>query len=148
LFTIFLLVIAKEQRTTHDAASRTDFTRTLSTQKQLGNNAGRQTWLAVDLATQTRERVIVKLLPFSPQLHWDDLKLFEREAQVLKHLNHPCIPKYRDYFSTEPSNSGELPWFGLVQDYIPGDSLQQLLKKGKRFTEAGVKEIAIQLLKY
>jgi serine/threonine protein kinase len=116
-------------------------------QKQLGNNAGRQTWLAVDLATQARERVIVKLLPFSPQLHWDDLKLFEREAQVLKHLNHPCIPKYRDYFSTEPSNSGELPWFGLVQDYIPGDCLQQLLNKGKRFTQAGVKEIAIQLLK-
>jgi serine/threonine protein kinase len=115
-------------------------------QKQLGNNAGRQTWLAVDLATQARERLIVKLLPFSPQLHWDDLKLFEREAQVLKHLNHPCIPKYRDYFSTEPSNSGELPWFGLVQDYIPGDCLQLLLKKGKRFTEAGVKEIAIQLL--
>jgi hypothetical protein len=39
-----------------------------------------------------------------------------------------------------------LPWFGLVQDYIQGDCLQQLLKKGKRFTEAGVKEIAIQLL--
>jgi serine/threonine protein kinase len=115
-------------------------------QKQLGNNAGRQTWLAVDLATQAREQVIVKLLPFSPQLHWDDLKLFEREAQVLKHLNHPCIPKYRDYFSTEASNSGELPWFGLVQDYIQGDSLQQLLNKGKRFTQAGVKEIAIQLL--
>jgi serine/threonine protein kinase len=115
-------------------------------QKQLGNNAGRQTWLAVDLATQARERVIVKLLPFSPQLHWDDLKLFEREAQVLKHLNHPSIPKYRDYFSTKPSNNGELPWFGLVQDYIPGDCLQQLLNKDKRFTEAGVKEIAIQLL--
>jgi serine/threonine protein kinase len=114
--------------------------------QQLGNNAGRQTWLAVDLATQTRERVIVKLLPFSPQIHWDDLKLFEREAQVLKHLNHPCIPKYRDYFSTEPSNSSELPWFGLVQDYIQGDCLQQLLKKGKRFTEAGAKKVAIQLL--
>jgi len=114
--------------------------------QQLGNNAGRQTWLAVDLATQTREQVIVKLLPFSPQLHWDDLKLFEREAQVLKHLNHPCIPKYRDYFSTEASNSDELPWFGLVQDYIQGDCLQQLLNKDKRFTEAGVKEIAIQLL--
>ena len=116
--------------------------------QQLGNNAGRQTWLAVDLATQTqaRERVIIKLLPFSPQLHWDDLKLFEREAQVLKHLNHPCIPKYRDYFSTEASNSGELPWFGLVQDYIEGDCLQQLLKKGKRFTEAGAKKVAIQLL--
>jgi serine/threonine protein kinase len=114
--------------------------------QQLGNNAGRQTWLAVDLATQTKEQVIVKLLPFSPQIHWDDLKLFEREAQVLKHLNHPRIPKYRYYFSTEPSNSGELPWFGLVQDYIPGYSLQQLLKKGKRFTEAQAKQIAIHLL--
>lgn len=115
--------------------------------QQLGNNAGRQTWLAVDLATQTKERVIVKLLPFTPQIHWDDLKLFEREAQVLKHLNHPRIPKYRDYFYTEPSNSGDLPWFGLVQDYILGYSLPQLLKKGKRFTEAEAKQIAIQLLK-
>jgi serine/threonine protein kinase len=114
--------------------------------QQLGNNAGRQTWLALDLATPTTERVIVKLLPFSPQIHWDDLKLFEREAQVLKHLNHPRIPKYRDYFSTEPSNSGELPWFGLVQDYIPGISLQKRLKNGKRFTEAETKEIATQLL--
>jgi serine/threonine protein kinase len=114
--------------------------------QQLGNNAGRQTWLAVDLATQTRERVIVKLLPFSPQLHWDDIKLFEREAQVLKHLNHPYIPKYRDYFSTETLNNDELPWFGLVQNYIPGDSLQELLKEGKRLAEAEVKEIAIQLL--
>jgi serine/threonine protein kinase len=114
--------------------------------QQLGNNAGRQTWLAVNLATQTKEQVIVKLLRFSPQIHWDDLKLFEREAQVLKHLNHPCIPKYREYFSSEPSNNGELPWFGLVQDYIPGKSLQQFLNKGQRFTEAGVKEIATQLL--
>jgi serine/threonine protein kinase len=114
--------------------------------QQLGNNAGRQTWLAVDLATQTQERAIVKLLPFSPQIHWEDLKLFEREAQVLKHLNHSRIPKYRDYFSTEPSDSGDLPWFGLVQDYIPGYSLQQLLKKGKRFTEAQAKQIAIHLL--
>jgi serine/threonine protein kinase len=114
--------------------------------QQLGNNASRQTWLAVDLATQAREKVIVKLLPFSPQLHWDDIKLFEREAQVLKHLNHPYIPKYRDYFSIETLNNDELPWFGLVQNYIPGDSLQQLLKEGKRLAEAEVKEIAIQLL--
>jgi serine/threonine protein kinase len=67
--------------------------------QQLGNNPGRQTWLALDLATETRQPVIVKLLPFSPQMQWDDLKLFEREAQVLKHLTHPRIPRYRDYFS-------------------------------------------------
>ena len=39
-----------------------------------------------------------------------------------------------------------MPWFGLVQDYIPGTSLQQLLKGGKRFTEAETQNIATLLL--
>ncbi|MEQ9551082.1 MAG: protein kinase [Coleofasciculus sp. G3-WIS-01] len=39
-----------------------------------------------------------------------------------------------------------LPWFGLVQDYIPGDSLQTLLDQGKRFTEADVCQIAESIL--
>jgi serine/threonine protein kinase/ribosomal protein L17 len=114
--------------------------------QQLGNNPGRQTWLALDLATEPRQSVIVKLLPFRPQTQWDDLKLFEREAQVLKHLNHPRIPRYRDYFSVEKEAGEGLPWFGLVQDYINGSSLQELLKSGKNFTEAEAKEIATQLL--
>ena len=66
-------------------------------QKQ-GKNAGRQTWLAYDLHTTPAESVIVKLLAFGGEVQWDDLKLFEREAQVLKQLDHPRIPKYRDYF--------------------------------------------------
>lgn len=114
--------------------------------QQLGNNPSRQTWLALDLAAESQKFVIVKLLPFSPQTHWDDLKLFEREAQVLKHLNHPRIPRYRDYFSVEKEAGGGLPWFGLVQDCISGSSLQQHLKNGKRFTQAEAKEIAVQLL--
>lgn len=114
--------------------------------QQLGNNPSRQTWLALDLVAEPQQSVIVKLLPFSPQTHWDDLKLFEREAQVLKHLNHPRIPRYRDYFSVEKEAGGGLPWFGLVQDYISGSSLQQRLKNGQRFTQAEAKYIAIQLL--
>ena len=114
--------------------------------QQLSNNPSRQTWLAFDLAAEPKQPVIVKLLPFSPQTQWDDLKLFEREAQVLKHLNHPRIPKYRDYFSVEKEEGGGLPWFGLVQDYIQGLSLQQLFKSRKRFSEAEAKEIATQLL--
>jgi tetratricopeptide (TPR) repeat protein len=114
--------------------------------QQLGKNVSRQTWLALDLAVEPRESVIVKLLPFSPQTHWDELKLFEREAQVLKHLNHPRIPRYRDYFSVDKEAGGGLPWFALVQDYIAGSSLQQLLTDGKRFTQTEAKEIATQLL--
>ncbi|MCF3627330.1 MAG: serine/threonine protein kinase [Planktothrix agardhii] len=115
-------------------------------QHQYGRTAaGRQTWLAMDQETQ--EEVIIKLLAFSPQMAWEELKLFEREAQVLQALNHPRIPHYRDYFSIDQNLGGGLPWFGLVQDYIPGSSLQDLLEKGHRFTEAKVKKIAKDILK-
>ncbi len=114
-------------------------------QERLGRTAaGRQTWLAKDL--QSNEQVIVKLLAFSPQMQWDELKLFEREAQVLANLNHSRIPRYRDYFSLDRQIGEGLPWFGIVQDYIPGASLQELLEQGKRFSEKQVKNIATQVL--
>ena len=110
--------------------------------QKLGQNAGRQTWLAQDLHTSPAESVIVKLLAFGGEVQWDDLKLFEREAQVLKQLNHPRIPKYRDYFSIDDRSL----WFGLVQEYIPGSSLKDLLNQGKRFSEQQVRQIAADVL--
>ncbi|MFB8791238.1 MAG: serine/threonine-protein kinase [Potamolinea sp.] len=115
-------------------------------QRQLGNNAGRQTWLAQDLATSPTKTVIVKLLAFSPQMQWEEFKLFEREAQVLKQLNHPQIPKYRDYFSLNKETGEGLCWFGLVQQYIPGASVRELLNQGKRFTEKQVERLATDVL--
>jgi len=114
-------------------------------QEKLGRTAaGRQTWLATDL--QSNEQVTVKLLAFSPEMQWEELKLFEREAQVLQALNHPRIPRYRDYFSLDQEAGLQLPWFGLVQDYIPGYSLQELLDKNKRFSEKQVRAMATQVL--
>ena len=95
-------------------------------QRQLGQNPGRQTWLAQDVEASPVALVIVKLLAFNPQMQWDEFKLFEREAQVLKQLNHPRIPGYRDYFSIDKEVGAGLCWFGLVQQYIPGASVQQL----------------------
>lgn len=108
--------------------------------QKLGHNAGRQTWLAKDL--ETSESVVVKLLTFGGDVQWDDLKLFEREAQVLQQLDHPRIPKYRDYFSIDDKSL----WFGLVQEYIPGKSLRELLDGGKKFTDAQVFNIAMAVL--
>jgi len=113
---------------------------------KLGQNAGRQIWLAQDISLSPPQPVVVKLLAFNPQMHWDELKLFEREAQVLQHLNHPRIPDYRSSFTIEKQLGEGLPWFGLVQDYITGDSLQTLLDQGKRFTEAEVCQIAESIL--
>lgn len=120
--------------------------------RQLGNNAGRQTWLAKDLNVQSPRAslnatpVIIKLLAFSPQMQWEELKLFEREAQVLKQLNHVRIPQYRDYFSIDKEMGAGLHWFALVHDYIPGFSLQQLLDRGERFSESQVRSIATGIL--
>jgi len=110
--------------------------------QKLGRNGSRQTWLAADLATPDQTLVIVKFLAFAGDVQWDDLKLFEREAQVLKQLNHSQIPKYWDYFCINEQSL----YFGLVQEYIPGASLQELLNQGKKFTEQQVRQIAVDVL--
>jgi serine/threonine protein kinase len=110
-------------------------------QQQLGKKAGRSTFLSTDLVTG--KSVIVKLLAFSSDFEWDDLKLFEREVQTLKSLSHPFIPAYLDYFEV---NSPTYKGFALVQTYIPAQTLEQYLQTGRKFTEVEVQEIAKALL--
>ena len=110
--------------------------------EKLAQNAGRQTWLAEDISIQPAETVILKFLSFGENFQWQDLKLFEREADILKQLSHPRIPKYRDYFSLEDKNH----WFALVEEYIPGESLKQLIETKKRFTEKELRKIATEVL--
>ncbi len=110
--------------------------------KKLGDNTARQTWLAIDSQFPENPQVVIKLLAFGGQIQWENLKLFEREAQVLKQLNHPHIPKYRDYFCIDD----RLLWFALVEDYIPGASLKELLHQNQRFTEKQVTKIAVDIL--
>ncbi|MGA9378199.1 MAG: serine/threonine-protein kinase, partial [Phormidium sp.] len=114
--------------------------------QQLAKNAGRQTWLAEDILAESKKLVIVKLLAVSPQTDWQEIKLFEREAQVLANLNHPKIPQYLDYFSIDEQASSGLLWFGLVQHYIPGISLQEMLNQGRKFYPPEVRSLAIQIL--
>jgi serine/threonine protein kinase len=114
--------------------------------QKIGQNAGHQTWLASDIQASPSSPVILKLLAFNPQMQWDELKLVEREAQVFKNIHHSRIPEYCDYFSVPDLEGSGFLWFGLVQKYIPGDSLKQLLDKGKHFTEAQVRSIAAEIL--
>lgn len=110
-------------------------------QWQLGKKAGRQTWLAEDL--QTGETVVVKRLTFGTDVEWDDLRLFEREAETLRSLDHPAIPRYLDFFEfSDASGKG----FGLVQSYIEARSLEEHLKAGRRFSEAEITQLAKDLL--
>jgi serine/threonine protein kinase len=107
----------------------------------LGRKAGRQTWLATDRVTGNP--VVVKKLSFGRDFLWDDLKLFEREAQTLKSINHPAIPTYLDFFDLESKGD---QGFALVQSYIDARSLEEHVKSGRRFSEADLREIATQIL--
>lgn len=141
-------------------------------QQPLGHTAiGHQTWLAYDLQSpiqpshqswknwswllqgitnifrpKSYQKVTVKLLAFSPQLQWNQFKLFEREAQVLQSLNHPRIPRYQNYFEVAPEKGDSIAWFALVEDYIPGVSLQDILDKKERLSEQKIQYIANEIL--
>ena len=74
---------------------------------------------------------------------WNDLKLFEREAETLKALFHPAIPRYLDYFELYSPNA---KGFALVQSYIQAKSLEAQLKAGRSLSEAEVKQLAKAIL--
>ena len=125
---------------------------------RLGDNESRQTWLAKDLGSnesnessesgdksgdKSGELVVLKLLALNGLTQWNDVKFLEREADTLRSLDHPQLPKFRDYVSL-PDHHG---WFALVMDYIPGVSLKQKLKSRHRFEVEEIEAIARSVLK-
>jgi serine/threonine protein kinase len=110
-------------------------------QKQLGKKPGRYTFLARD--TVNNNLVVIKLFKFNSDGQWDDLKLFEREAEVLRNISYSRIPIYLDYCELDLPNS---KGFALVQSYIEARSLDSYLKDGITFGEVEVRHIAYSLL--
>jgi serine/threonine protein kinase len=110
-------------------------------QSLLGHTTGRRTFLATDL--QSQSTVVIKLVLFGPDFTWDDLKLFQREADTLKTLDHPALPHYLNSFQVD-TKLGK--GFALVQDYIAARSLQDWVQSGRRFSEAELQTIARDLL--
>lgn len=110
-------------------------------ERQIGKQTGRWTLLARDLATQ--KQVVIKLLFLDEALEWDDLKLFEREVEILKSLSHPAIPRYLGFFEHQLPNDKAL---ALIQTYVEGKSLEQCLQEQRLFTEAETKQLAKAVL--
>lgn len=110
--------------------------------KKLSEKEGRLAFLARD--TESSESVAIKLLLFGGgAVKWQDFKLFEREAQTLKELNHPQIPKYLDYFDIDAE---DIKGFALVQTYIDAPSLEDVMKDGRKFSESELIEFSEKIL--
>lgn len=107
----------------------------------LGKQTGRRTFLAEDIETKTP--VVIKLVLFGPGFTWEELKLFEREAETLKSLDHPAIPKYLDSFEVKtPLGRG----YALVQTYIEAKPLSEWVASGRKFGEPELQPMARSLL--
>ena len=68
----------------------------------LGKGGFGITYLALD--QETHQQCVVKCLLFKQIDDWKSIELFEREAKILKNLNHPQIPDYIDFFTFSGKN--------------------------------------------
>lgn len=131
-------------------------------ERVLGQGGAARTWLAVDVGREAAllakgeapedldqdgipdaARVVVKELPLSRLREWRDLELFKREAQMLEALDHPGIPQSLGQLLLE-DDSGST--FYLVQSWIDGHDLGQMIGAGERFPEHRVRELLAQVL--
>ncbi|MBC7880313.1 MAG: serine/threonine protein kinase [Anaerolineae bacterium] len=109
---------------------------------RLSSTNSKQTWLVEDRATQ--QNCVLKALYFSSDEQvWQNRKLLEREAATLKSIAHPNIPKFIKDFWLEMSEGG---YFCLVNEYIPGESLADLVVNKGTLSLSRVKEIAAEIL--
>ncbi|MEH2256062.1 serine/threonine-protein kinase [Nostoc sp.] len=117
--------------------------------RHLGQGGFGRTYLAEDI-NKSHQTCVLK--EFAPQVQENqDLQkakeLFEREASVLKKLQHPQIPCFHASLQVK---IGTKDFFFLVQDYVDGDNYYQLLEQrqsqGKTFSEEEVITLLQQIL--
>jgi serine/threonine-protein kinase len=116
--------------------------------KALGRGGFGATFLARDESLPGHPLCVIKQLrPSADAQHVLDMArdLFQREAKILGKIgNHPQLPRLLDYFETNQE-------FFLVQEFINGKTLQQEVRQGGPFTEAGVRQFlseALPLIQY
>jgi serine/threonine-protein kinase len=113
--------------------------------KLLGQGGFGAAFLAIDRYTPTMRKCVVKQFLPSGNLSPDQLELaqnlFEREAEALEKLGnpHPQIPNLLAYFELAvPSTSTNQPtqFFYLVQEFIDGENMEQLLERKGKFSQS------------
>ena len=85
----------------------------------------------------------IKQLRIDSVKTWKEYTLFHREAEVLSKLDIPGVVKFYeacDCLDDDP------PCSYIVQEYIEGPTLKEVLKSGYRFSLAQICELALQIL--
>ncbi len=125
-------------------------------ERLLGQGGFGAAYYACDRDTPTLRPCVVKLFQPSAQLNPQQLQiaqtLFAREAEVLERLGnqHPQIPDLYAYFPIvvkSPISGKDEEYFYLVQEFIDGEDLEQILERRGTLPEGAVKAILVSILK-
>jgi serine/threonine protein kinase len=96
---------------------------------KLGEGGFAETWIAT---APDGQRVVLKRLRYERLEDWKAAELFEREAKALAAIDHPRVPRYRDYFPADDEGACV-----LVQGFVDGEPLSA----DHRFDPAGAERL-------
>ncbi|MGA7932592.1 MAG: serine/threonine-protein kinase [Kovacikia sp.] len=109
----------------------------------LGQGGFGATFLSIDESLPGQPNCVIKQLrPTATAPHVLEMarELFKREAETLGKIgNHPQVPRLLDYFEGNQE-------FYLVQEYVSGSTLQQIVKRDGPLIEHGVKQFLSEIL--
>jgi len=107
----------------------------------IGRGAQGSVYMARQIATN--RIVAVKALAFDAMMDWKSNELFEREVALLKSMRIDGTPQFIEDID---ATRGAKPCRFLVQEYIPGTSLQAMLDAGATFSPKDVIDIALAII--
>lgn len=110
----------------------------------LSSNQNSKTYLVADTFLDDQPRRVVRQLQLqgrTPKALRFILVLLKKKAEAIKHVGtHDQIPQIIECFEENSS-------FYLVEEYIEGRSLAEILKPGQRFSEELVRQLLQEILK-
>ena len=108
--------------------------------REIGSGGFGKTYLAIDDRQPNKPQCAIKqFLPAAPNDRNSSSRLFKKEAESLRSLCHPQIPKFIDYFEWEEQQY-------IVQEYIAGQTLERELAESGVFSETKIRELLRQIL--
>jgi len=120
-------------------------------ERRLGKGITASTWLARRAEAQEpggptapgpAPLLVLKIFDIAEADSWKPLDPFRREADILRTLSHPRIPKYIESF--DATLEGDF-LFVLVMEYIQGETVEAYIASGKKFTEEHIEQILAEL---
>ncbi len=97
-------------------------------------------YLAEDKGQGNRQCVVKQLIskPSNPDEQFEAERLFKREVDILRQLDHTGIVQFSDFHVTDDGK------YFLVMDYVPGKNLDSIVQNYEAFGSEATVEIGIQ----